>query len=152
MLGRVKNISYFSCWYMNMLEFRCQCRPYVPMETVILICQALTQSFFNHYDRCLGTYQKGLTDRLQKWQSSGQHRYIMFSYYCRVYTRHIYLRKLTFLLYCVTFGYCKMHLPQVNVSRVNMAYKSADIEGLKSLDNLLAKNINTKLLNVCAST
>ena len=43
-----------------------------------------------------------------------------------------------------------MYLSHVNVSRVNTAYKSADIEGLK-LNNLLAKNINTKLLNVCAS-
>ena len=29
--------------------------------------------------------------------------------------------KLTFLLYCVTFGYCEIHLPHVSVSRVNTA-------------------------------
>ena len=35
--------------------------------------------------------------------------------------------KLTFLLYCVTFCYCEMHLPHVNVSRVNTALESKAI-------------------------
>ena len=39
-----------------------------------------------------------------------------------VFTRDTFTRgKLTFLWYCVTFCYCEMHLPHVNVSRVNTA-------------------------------
>ena len=42
----------------------------------------------------------------------------------RVYTRHIYLRKIVLQLYCVTFSIVKWHLPHVNVSPVNTAWVS----------------------------
>ena len=45
-----------------------------------------------------------------------------------VFTRDTFTwGKLTFLLYCVTFCYCEMHLPHVNVSRVNTAVDNSGL-------------------------
>ena len=59
--------------------------------------------------------------------------------------------KLTFLLYCVTFSIVKMHLPHVNVSRVNTALiisVTAIVSSLEFSKVYLCKNAVSFQLNI----